>query len=806
MVQQKIGRYEIIRQLGRGGMAAVYQARDTLLGRNVAIKIIHPELSNNPQFSERFLQEAQMLAGLHHPGIIAIHDIGESNGSYYLVLPLLKETLTERIAREGSLSLAEVCKLMNQIAPAVDYAHQNHILHRDLKPSNILFDANNVPYINDFGIAKLLDKTDGQTRTGMMIGTPNYMSPEQVRGRKDIGPASDIYSLGAIVFQLLSGKPVFDGDSDLDIAFKHTSEPVPNILEYVSSLPPAIQSVLEKAMAKQPTDRYASAVAFANALETAWHGTRSVNLHEDRTLLESADILPTLIEARPTAPVLPARTSPPIAQPQPAPTPAVQAPPSKPKPSRWVWLTPLLILLVIGLGAGGYWGYTEYDKEQQRVQAVKLAQASNETATAQTVLLAGQTETALANTQVFVQGQTATADFAIQQATQSAIVQTASLAAEQTLQAQATQDFIFGKTQTVVAGITLAAQANEATAVSGTETAVAVAQTAVAQTATAENAINLYLSSPKAAFFKDNEIWVVNLDGSELTQLTTDRVKKSSLRWFDQRTLTFIAGLCFHQMDIVDKTTVELGCLNTSTVVEGFERSPDGKYFAISADDTLYVGEWQAEQMAKVQRAKDLQALANCFRYLHSPPHEVRWANDAKRVALLADIPWTIQRGNSQELTTSEVVQLIKVECGIFNPDNTDEFPGTRFTLPRYKTQLTLGSFGWDGVDLFSFTDSLRNNGFGDLWLYNAREKGEARQAEPLGTQTCCYRDLHWNSEGSMAIFAWQNITDSQNAIQLYTIASGSLYQGGNAQLIPLPEGFFADPKSQPFAVLSPLP
>jgi serine/threonine-protein kinase len=205
LAPEKIGRYEIKNELGRGGMATVYHAHDPHFKRDVALKVLPREFLHDPTFRARFEREAQTIAQLEHPAIVPVYDFGEETGQPYIVMRYMSGgSLADRLRRE-SLATSEAARIVTRLAPALDEAHSQGIVHRDLKPANILFDQRGDPYISDFGIAKL--SQDSATFTGSaIVGTPAYMSPEQARGEKDLDGRSDIYALGVILFEMLTGK------------------------------------------------------------------------------------------------------------------------------------------------------------------------------------------------------------------------------------------------------------------------------------------------------------------------------------------------------------------------------------------------------------------------------------------------------------------------------------------------------------------------------------------------------------------------------------------------------------------------
>ena len=267
MIPKTIGRYEVKAEIGRGGMATVYEGYDPRFKREVAVKVLPREFLHDPSFRARFEREAETIATLEHPAIVPVHDYGEEDGQPYIIMRLMTGgSLADRLA-QGPLSIVEVARVLNHLAPALDKAHARGIIHRDLKPGNILFDEDDQPYISDFGIAKLTQASATFTGTGA-VGTPAYMSPEQARGERNIDGRSDLYALGTIVFQMLTGKFPYEADTPMGIAVKHITEPVPRILDTKPDLPPDCEALIQKAMAKNRDERYALAADMAAALTT----------------------------------------------------------------------------------------------------------------------------------------------------------------------------------------------------------------------------------------------------------------------------------------------------------------------------------------------------------------------------------------------------------------------------------------------------------------------------------------------------------------------------------------------------------
>jgi serine/threonine protein kinase len=253
MQVEKFSRYEIREELGQGGMATVYRAYDPLFEREVALKILKQELLANSQIRERFERETKIIAKLEHAAIVPVYDVGRDQEQLFFVMRYMSGgSLSDRI-QNRPMTFTEVAHIIQRVAAALDYAHHKGVIHRDLKPGNILFDEYNNPYISDFGIAKLSQASIKLTNSGI-IGTPTYMSPEQAQGEAVDG-RSDIYSLGVILFEMLSGKTPYEATTPLGMAFKHAADPVPHILKINPNLPDTVETVIEKVMAKDRQER-----------------------------------------------------------------------------------------------------------------------------------------------------------------------------------------------------------------------------------------------------------------------------------------------------------------------------------------------------------------------------------------------------------------------------------------------------------------------------------------------------------------------------------------------------------------------
>lgn len=276
IIGQHLQRYQITERLGTGGMATVYRAVDLNLRRDVAIKVLHDHLVHDDTFKDRFSQEARFIAGFNHPNIVQVYDfdtIDTTDGKlYYMVMPFLSgETLASKLkscrSKEETLSHEDIKNLIGDLAQALDYAHERGMVHRDVKPANIIFDENDRAILTDFGIARLAE-TSGLTQDGTIVGTPAYMSPEQATGQ-DTDFQSDIYSLGVILYELLTGRTPFNDESTVALLLKHAQTAPPLVSQFMENKNSALDRVLQKVLEKNPSDRYQSATALYDALEDA---------------------------------------------------------------------------------------------------------------------------------------------------------------------------------------------------------------------------------------------------------------------------------------------------------------------------------------------------------------------------------------------------------------------------------------------------------------------------------------------------------------------------------------------------------
>lgn len=293
------GRYKILEMIGGGGMANVYLAHDMILDREVAVKMLRLDFANDEEFIRRFHREAQSATSLTHPNIVSIYDVGEEDSLYYIVMEYMNgQTLKQYINQHSSLRVEKALDIMMQLTSAISHAHQNHIIHRDIKPQNILIDRNGNVKITDFGIAMALSATS-ITQTNSVLGSVHYLSPEQARGGM-ANRKSDIYSLGIVMFEILTGRLPFSGESAVSIALKHLQSETPSVRRWNSNIPQSVENIVLKATAKDPFHRYNSVDEMEEDLRTALNPER---MNEPKFIIpiddEATKAIPIITNDRP---------------------------------------------------------------------------------------------------------------------------------------------------------------------------------------------------------------------------------------------------------------------------------------------------------------------------------------------------------------------------------------------------------------------------------------------------------------------------------------------------------------------------
>ena len=291
---QKINdRYEIIKTIGEGGMANVYLADDKILERKVAVKVLRGDLSSDEKFIRRFKREALSVSNLSHPNIVEVYDVGEEDGNYYIVMEYIEgKTLKQLLQKRGALTLTEVIDIMTQLTDGLSHAHEAYIIHRDIKPQNIMIEDNGLIKITDFGIAMALNNTQ-LTQTNSVMGSVHYLPPEQAQG-KGSTIKSDIYSLGILMYELLTGSVPYKGDTAVEIALKHMKDKLPSIRKQNPTIPQSVENIVIKATAKNPKNRYDSVKEMYNDIKECMDKTneKRISFEYPENDLEETKVIP----------------------------------------------------------------------------------------------------------------------------------------------------------------------------------------------------------------------------------------------------------------------------------------------------------------------------------------------------------------------------------------------------------------------------------------------------------------------------------------------------------------------------------
>ncbi len=786
MTPTKFGRYEIRSELGRGGMATVFYAYDPRFERDVAIKVLPHEFLHDPQFRARFEREAKTIALIEHPAIVPVYDFGEEDGQPYIVMRYMAGgSLADRL-QKGPLSLKEIAHFVSRLAPALDAAHQKGIVHRDLKPGNILFDQYDNAYISDFGIARLNQGAAGVSLTGTAIlGTPAYMSPEQVQGDKEIDGRSDLYSFGVILFQMLTGTTPYRADTPAKMMMMHLLEPVPQIRDLKQDVSPEMEMVTERMLAKDREDRYSTARDLAEAIEQAARGempTPPAGNSAAATRLASG--------AGPAASLSKPKTAPPKSGAQAGGRTALasgsaetelQAAP-RPGIPAWGWaLGAIGVLGLLGVVA------------LSLVVAVSTGLLSKAEATP---TLPGKLAAALT---------TATDSSAAIPATE-VVKETVLLKETQVVEA-AKEITAVEATATAAPSNTIAPSATAAPSETATLTPEPSATPLPTETPVPE-VVTIGGADRIALFDKNNDIWVMGVDGSNPQQLTSDGTIKEDLQWSpDGNAVVYISGNCAKMVAIETGRVDDIACFDAANVntLSLFQISPDGKQVAIVFYQQLYVVPYDLAQLSETRKLSTLKNNAVCPAlgpYASTTGTAiavkwVQWSTDMQRMAV--DFLGAVQ---GKQVDLIDVLDISNCEIG---PQRKDQFPATRFSIKGYDANPIIESFTWDGESSFVLIGgTFRNGGFADMYFYNAElHKGE--QINPLRDVTCCYRDPHWSPDGSYLVFAFQDIALGEgNLTQIYIIRSGSLGNRAIYTPLSLPDGFFANKRDVPMPVFRP--
>ncbi|MGE5775794.1 MAG: protein kinase domain-containing protein, partial [Chloroflexota bacterium] len=568
MQPEKIGIYEVKAELGRGGMATVYRAYDPRFEREVAVKVLPSELlHSDPQFRLRFEREAKIIAQLEHTAIVPVYDVGEADGQPYFVMRYMNGgSLSERI-KAGGLTIEDAARILSAIAPGLDEAHSKGIVHRDIKPSNILFDKRGNPYISDFGIAKLSQAQSGNVTGSAIIGTPAYMSPEQAQGTQVDGRA-DIYALGIILFEMLTGQQPYQADTPMAVAIKHITDPVPQIRKIKPQLSEGVDTVIQKAMAKDKNSRFATAVEMTTALQ------------------EVARYEPTKLQTKSAFPTVKTK---------------VKIAPQKKGFNALLVILPVLALGVVAVIAAGFFVFNG---------GLSPAKTEVPISTSTTIVL---------NTETSVPTDAPT-------------------------------------------GFPIAVEETAST------------DTPPAPTDTAKPSVSSLGGADKIAFVANNEIWLVNVDGTNLKQLTTDGGAKNDLQWLpNSETILFISGKTIKYYNVETDVVDTLATFPAAASLEDFQVSHDGKRAMVSLNNEIFVIPFDLEQVKGISKKSDLLALEPCI----VPKGKTRSALQVKETRWSADdklVAWLYKELQSDQVSVFDINT-----CDPEKIDLLDNFPGTRF-------------------------------------------------------------------------------------------------------------------------------
>ena len=678
---EKFSRYELREELGQGGMATVYRAYDPMFEREVALKILNRESLNDPQVRERFERETKIIARLEHPAIVPVYDVGRDRDQlFYVMRYMAGGSLIERI-QKGTLSLAEIAHILQRIAAALDYAHHKGIIHRDLKPGNILFDEDNHAYISDFGIAKFAQASTKLTSSGI-IGTPTHMSPEQARG-EDVDGRTDIYSLGVILFEMLSGKTPFEATTPLGMAYKHASEPPPKIRDINPNVPAGVDPILNRVLAKDRNQRYSSGAELADA----FIATLSEPLPSDISLVT------------PIAPSIHTNV------------PGLVIPPAPPEPTRrslpraWMYGGGL----ALALAALVFWGYPRFFAPAPATPVLPTATPAPPTVTVAPTL-------------------------PMETATQP-------------------------PTET-------ATQASTVVPAPGTGGADKIALTA------------------------NKEIYLMNIDGSDLRPFTRTGLPKTDLQWLPGgEDLLYVQGKCVYQIDVEspEGDPAELVCFNDPKFL-GFRVSPDGEWAAISIANRLLVLPFDPERLSAAASTFELQQQEDiCLDYADVTVKGAQWSDDGERLAVRYQSVIGERLGD-----TIRVIEVDWQRCQDVPVIVWDEFPADRFTPDGYDRFPILPSYDWDGNQRFLFNTFKRNVGYGELYEYDMSTNA-AHKISPI-EGACCYGTAAFSPDGTHVLLTFQDQRlGERSKTELYYLPLERMNSAEPLAPVKLPVRFFPD-------------
>lgn len=735
-------RYRIVKLLGQGGFGAVYKAWDLNFNLPCAVK---ENLDTTAPAQRQFEREARLLRTLHHSNLPQVidHFILPGQGQYLVMDFIEGEDLQSMIDHRGALPEAQVLTWVAEVCDALAYMHSQNppIIHRDIKPANIKITPQGQATLVDFGIAKVFDAAL-KTTLGAQAITPGYSPPEQY-GQGNTDRRSDLYALGATMYACLTGQ------RPIESVQRIMGTPLNPPRSVKLSISSAAEAVILKAMETRPEARFQTAAEMKAGILAPTHPSP----------LPAADALVAPVyQATQVVSVMPVSTAPAYtAGGTSAAATVAAAPPTvaKAPPAAFPWKTILITLVVVViLAAGGLGGYALLGRPTATATPTRTARPTQEA-----VLLPSQ------------------APPPTQPPTQPPTLPPTALPTN---------------TETPTTAPTPLPAPTDTPA----------PQPSPASTATPAAAAPLVVGgADKIAYINQNDVWVANLDGSGLAQLTQDKAAKTYLRWMpDGQALTYISGKCIQKVGLNDPQPAPVTCFNNAEYLDSFEISPDGKRVAISLDYLLYMLPLDFARLSQVNSHDGLKAMGDCpafAPYQRNLVRSVRWSSDNQKVAAITIIPLPDGR-------RGDVISIFAVDRCIPDPGYEDIFPGeSRFTINTYKKSPVIQSLGWDGKNLFALTGYTRNDGFGDLYIYNGRTHKADLQIDPI-RKVCCYRDPQWSPDGNYLVFAFQNMYDGANSkTQLYLIRFGDIESG--VQFTPLPIPDITNPLEKPQPVLRPV-
>ena len=654
-------------------MATVYRAYDPLFEREVALKILKQELLANPQIRERFERETKIIAKLEHAAIVPVHDVGRDKDQLFFVMRYMSGgSLSDRIQNK-SMTFSEIAYIIQRVAAALDYAHEKGVIHRDLKPGNILFDEYNNPYISDFGIAKISRASIKLTSSGI-IGTPTYMSPEQAQG-EEVDGRSDIYSLGVILFEMLSGKTPYEATTPLGMAFKHASDPVPHILKVNPNLPNTVETVIEKVMAKDRDQRYSTGAEFANDFSA--------------TIADNSHIvapIPAHVQIHTEA----------------------MAPPStetrKRQPISRVWMFGGFLVLTLA----ALWGFP------------RVAASFNATLEPATATSTSPPPTSTPTEIIFP---------------------------------TATATVVDEVTPTILPVLTNG-------------------------------------GADKIALTTNKDIFVMDMDGSNILQLTNTNIPKFDLQWLPNgNEILYGEGNCIYIINVESPeiNSEELACFNEENF-DGFRVSPSGEQVAISIGNRLIVLPFDRQTLSTAASTFELQGSDDlCLDYSDVSVKGAQWSANGQGLAITYESVVGQRVGD-----TIRVLDIDTQRCQSVDPLIMDEFPAKHFLPEGYERYPLLPSYHWDGNERFLFNSFIRNEAYGELYLYEMSTM-TARKINPIDG-VCCYNSAVFSPDGTHILFVFQDVRRGENSVnQLYYIPIDQIDTRTTFTPIRLPLQFFPD-------------